>query len=141
MVESAARAVLIALLAAAAVVDVRERRLPNALALALAVAAAVCALGAGGSVRLLAHVGAAAALVVLLAGIELVWRRCRGRAGQGMGDVKLVGALALADPVAALGSYALGLAALAVCCLAARRPSLPLIPFIAPIFAIWLLVG
>lgn len=137
----AARAALIALLSAAAVVDARERRLPNALALALAAAAAVCALGMGGPARLLIHAGAAVALVALLACVELIWRRRRGRAGQGMGDIKLVGALALADPRAALGSYALGLAALAVCCLAARRASLPLIPFIAPIFAIWLLVG
>lgn len=121
----------VAILIAASVIDMRERRLPNGLAAVLAVACAVSTL-AGAGVRVLAlRALAAAAIVAVLAAFEVVWRRARGEVGIGMGDVKFVAALALFDPLRALLSFAAGLAALAGFGIIARRASLPALPFIS----------
>ena len=87
----------------AAMVDARERRLPNALTLAVAVLgfgqmALVAALRlpepAGFSPVPVRILSASATLVVLFV-FEQAWRRVRGSSGLGYGDVKLLGALAL----------------------------------------------
>ena len=132
----AAHVILLALLAAAAVTDVRERRLPNPLAAASALAAAACSLASCGPARLAGNALLALAVLVALAGFELAWRRVRGSAGQGMGDVKAVSALALASPLGALAAYALALAALAAACAVRRERALPLMPFLGAAFAI-----
>ena len=84
-------------------VDVRERRIPNACTLGVAICAAVQmavqALLLPSAPPPLGGVGerlawAAGALLALLA-LELAWRRLRGSPGLGMGDIKLIAALAL----------------------------------------------
>ena len=137
----AAHVILLALLAAAAVIDARERRLPNPLAAAIALAAAACSLASGGPARLAGNALFALAVLAALAGFELAWRRARGSAGQGMGDVKAVSALALASPLGALAAYALALAALAATCAVRRERALPLMPFLAAAFAIAVACG
>lgn len=126
----AIRALLSVLLVAAAVIDARERRFPNQLALAMALAALAHAALLGAE-RGLLHLAIALIAALALTAFELLWRRWRGSAGIGMGDIKLLFALVLADPVRGLAAYALGLVLLAIGCVAARRGSLPLIPFIA----------
>lgn len=128
--------VFIAVLIVAALIDARERRLSNALALALGVLGAVCAGVAGGAHRLAADFLAAVIICSLLVVFEIVWRRRRGAAGQGMGDIKALGALALVDPASAVVAYAAALILLAVACVALKRPSLPLLPFIAVTFVL-----
>ena len=127
----AAHVILLALLAAAAVIDARERRLPNPLAAAIALAAAACSLASGGPAHLAGNALLALAVLAALAGFELAWRRAKGSAGQGMGDVKAVSALALASP----------LAALAATCAVRRERALPLMPFLAAAFAIAVACG
>lgn len=78
---------------------------------------------------------AALATCAALVGFELLWRRVRGTAGLGMGDVKLLFCLMLVSPARGLFSFAAGLVLLAACCLMLRKRDLPLIPFIA---AVWL---
>ena len=97
-------------IAAAALIDARERRFPHALSVLLA----------------------ATAVMALLLATETLWRRMHGgAAGLGGGDVKFLAALMLADPLYALASFILGLCLLAVCGLLARRDALPLLPFVA----------
>lgn len=136
-----AHVVLLALLAAAAVIDVRERRLPNPLAAVIALAAAACSLASGGPARLVGNAFFALVVLAALTGFELAWRRARGSAGQGMGDVKAVSALALASPLGALAAYALALAALAAACAVRRARALPLMPFLCAAFAITVACG
>ncbi len=128
---TAAKIALIALLVFAAVIDARSRRLPNPLAALLALAGAACALVGGGLARLASHALCAALCCGALVAFELAWRRARGTFGQGMGDVKALGALMLAAPAGALAAYALALGALAAGCIVARRRALPLLPFLA----------
>lgn len=87
----------------AAMVDVRERRLPNALTLAVAV------LGIGQMTLVVMlrlpepsgfspapeRILSASVTLAVLFSFEQAWRRVRGESGLGYGDVKLLGALAL----------------------------------------------
>lgn len=147
---------LLALLFAAAVIDARSRRFPNLLAAACVAAAALTAaypaflravnpfswgvgLAASGSGPLgavLANAVIAALATVALLAFELAWRRFRGASGLGMGDVKLLFALMLADPISGAISFVAGLALLGIGCVVARRASLPLIPFVVPVWAV-----
>lgn len=127
--------IVCALVVAAALVDARVRRFPAALGAALALACAVLSLGVGGPRRLIWCVLMSALASVVLVVFELRWRRRHeGRAGLGMGDVKFLAALSLWRPLEALAAFAGGLALLACTGLLARRDSLPLLPFVAPLF-------
>jgi leader peptidase (prepilin peptidase) / N-methyltransferase len=122
--------VLGAALAAAALYDLAQRRIPNRLVLPAAGVCAALTLAAGAPLSLLAGL----ALVVLL----LTFSLCSPTA-LGMGDVKLALLLVLGLDGSALRALAIGLAlaALAGCALLVRhgmtawRASLPLAPFIA----------
>ena len=123
-------AVLGGALAAAALYDLTQRRIPNRIVLPAAAACAALTLAAGAPLSLLAGL----ATVLLLLVVSLRWP-----AALGMGDVKLALLLVLGLDGSALRALALGLAlaALAGCALVARhgrtalRASLPLAPFIA----------
>ena len=123
-------AVLGGALAAAALYDLAQRRIPNRIVLPAAAACAALTLAAGAPLSLLAGL----ATVLLLLVVSLRWP-----AALGMGDVKLALLLVLGLDGSALRALALGLAlaALAGCALVARhgrtalRASLPLAPFIA----------
>jgi|GEM_PF-3089553 len=152
-------AALAAVIVAGAVIDARSRRFPNALAAVAIVAGCLVAawpaltafveagsapgLPSPGAVdlaraaagRLASHAVPAVATAVALTALEARWRARRGSAGLGMGDVKLLLALMIADPMRGLSAFAAALVLLALACLALRKPSLPLIPFIA---ATWL---
>lgn len=131
----AACAFLLALLIAAFALDARTRKFPNRLALALAAAALSLGVFEYGPQRVPLAVGGSFAFLMALAGFEAWWRRCHGgAAGLGLGDVKFVAALCLWRPLAALCALALGLCLLAVCGLALRRPTLPLLPFVVPTY-------
>lgn len=126
-----------ALCAAAAVVDIRTRRLPHALWLALTASAALLGLVASGPLVLARHACAGVLMASVLVAFECIWRaRHEGASGIGMGDVKALFALALLEPVLALVSFALGLLALGVFGIAARRRTLPALPFILGAFAL-----
>jgi leader peptidase (prepilin peptidase) / N-methyltransferase len=122
--------VLGAALAAAALYDLAQRRIPNRLVLPAAGVCAALTLAAGAPLSLLAGL----ALVVLLVAVSLRWP-----AALGMGDVKLSLLLVLGLDGSALRALAIGLAlaALAGCALLVRRgrtawrASLPLAPFVA----------
>ena len=117
-------------LAAAALYDLAQRRIPNRLVLPAAAACAALTLSAGAPLWLLAGL----AVIVLLVAVSLRWS-----AAFGMGDVKLALLLVLGLDGSALRALAIGLvlAALAGCALLVRhgrtawRVSLPLAPFIA----------
>lgn len=138
-------AAFLALFAAAAVIDARSRRFPNALAAVMAVFAAACAAAVPGRVPAWGVLGENAAAAVAGAGallaFELLWRRGRGSAGIGMGDVKLLFCLLLADPARGVVTFAGGLLLLAAGCLVLRRRDLPLIPFAFPVWAASLAVA
>lgn len=119
-------------IAAAAVIDARERRFPHVLSVLLAVTGAIFGLMHGGIRGFAWHAFAAASVMGFLLVVETLWRRMHGGvAGLGGGDVKFLAALMLADPLYALASFVLGLCLLAVCGLLARRDALPLLPFVA----------
>lgn len=146
------------LLAVAAVIDARSRRFPNALAAVMAVLALAIALVAalgrasyfavsfsvepvGDAAlaiatlkRLAVPLACAAAACAALFAVELLWRRVRGAAGLGMGDIKLLFSLMLVSPARGIVAFAGGLVLLAVFCLVMRKRDLPLIPFIT---AVW----
>jgi leader peptidase (prepilin peptidase) / N-methyltransferase len=117
-------------LAAAALYDLAQRRIPNRLVLPAAGVCAALTLAAGAPFSLLAGL----ALVVPLLTVSLCWPSALG-----MGDVKLVLLLVLGLDGSALRALAIGLAlaALAGCALLVRhgrtawRASLPLASFIA----------
>lgn len=132
--RSVAFAVLNALLLLAGVIDARERRLPNVLAVLLAAASAIAALASGGVDALALNALAAFVICGMLLAFELFWRTRRGAAGQGMGDIKALFSLVLAAPVRGVISYALALTCLAITGIAVHRPALPLLPFIAVAF-------
>lgn len=111
---------------AAALVDARTRRLPNPLvalvaacALAQMLLAGPCGLGQPPALPSAPERIAACALTLAaLLGAGALWRRLRDERGMGMGDVKLLGAIALW-----LGA---GVAwALALACLLALAANLP----------------
>lgn len=138
-------AAFLALFVAAAVIDARSRRFPNALAAVMAVFAAACATAVPGRVPAWGVLGANVAVAVAgtgaLLAFELLWRRVRGSAGIGMGDVKLLLCLLLADPARGAVTFAGGLLLLAAGCLVLRRRDLPLIPFAFPVWAASLAVA
>jgi leader peptidase (prepilin peptidase)/N-methyltransferase len=132
-------AILLAVCVVAVVVDLRERRIPNA----LTAGAALALLAAGAArdpARLAAGVGAAAFLGVP----ALLWP-----GGMGLGDAKLAGvlglglgppvAVALLGALAAGALYGAGLAAVRGVA-AARVATVPFAPFLglgAGVAAIW----
>lgn len=126
---------------AGALIDARERRFPNALAAACAVAAlAGVWLDLGLNVAL-DHAGLAVIVYLALVLTESLWRRLRQAPGIGMGDAKALFALCTLDPLGGIVAFATSLLALAVACLITKSRSLPLLPFLVPIFAIIEVVG
>ena len=126
---------------AGAVIDARERRFPNELA-------GVCAAAAFAGVWLdkgvntaLDHAGLAVIVYLALVLTESLWRRVRHVPGIGMGDAKALFALCTLDPMGGIVALAVALLALAAACLIAKSRSLPLLPFLVPIFAIIEVVG
>jgi leader peptidase (prepilin peptidase)/N-methyltransferase len=123
-------AVLGAALAAAALYDLTQRRIPNRIVLPAAAACGALSLAASAPLSLLA--GLATVLVLLV--VSLRWP-----AALGMGDVKLALLLVLGLDGSALRALALGLALAAIAggALVVRQgrtawgASLPLAPFIA----------
>jgi hypothetical protein len=61
--------------------------------------------------------------------------------GIGMGDAKALFALCTLDPMGGFVAFAAALLALALSCLITKSRSLPLLPFLVPIFAIIEVVG
>lgn len=126
---------------AGAVVDARERRFPNALAGACAVAAFTGVWLDRGVNTALDHAGLAVIVYLALVLTESLWRRVRHAPGIGMGDVKALFALCTLDPMGAVVAFPAALLALAIACLITKSRSLPLLPFLVPIFAIIEIVG
>lgn len=126
---------------AGAVIDARERRLPNALAAACAVAALAGVWLDRGLNTALDHAGVAVIVYLSLVLTESFWRRFRQAPGIGMGDAKALFALCTFDPLGALIAFAAALLSLAAVCLITKSRSLPLLPFLVPIFAIIEFVG
>ncbi len=121
----------LALLAASAT-DALSRRLPDVFTLAVAgLALGLSTLG--GLERLLIGLAAGAATFLLLEGVRRGFLALRGRPGLGLGDVKLLAALALwlglATPWALAGAAVLGLIAAAV--LRSKDGRIPFGPAIA----------
>lgn len=126
---------------AGAVIDARERRFPNGLAGAFAVAAFAGVWFDRGLNTALDHAGLAVIVYLSLVLTESLWRQHRQAPGIGMGDAKALFALCTLDPLGALVSFAAALLALALSCLFTKSRSLPLLPFLVPIFAIIEVVG
>lgn len=122
-------------------IDARERRFPNGLAGACAVAALAGVWLDLGLNTALDHAGLAVIVYLGLALTESLWRRVRHAPGIGMGDVKALFALCTFDPLGGVVAFAVALLTLAVACLIAKSRSLPLLPFLVPIFAIIEVVG
>ena len=121
---------------AGAWIDARERRFPNELAGACAVAALAGVWLALGLNTALDHAGLAVIVYLVLVLTESLWRRLRHAPGIGMGDVKALFALCTFDPLGGVVAFAVALLTLAVACLIAKSRSLPLLPFLVPVFAI-----
>ena len=126
---------------AGAVIDARDRRFPNSLAGACAVAALAGVWFDLGLNTALDHAGLAVIVYLGLVLTESLWRRVRHAPGIGMGDVKALFALCTFDPLGGVVAFAVALLTLAVACLIAKSRSLPLLPFLVPIFAIIEVVG
>ena len=126
---------------AGAVVDARERRFPNALAAACAVAAFAGVWLDRGVNTALDHAGLALIVYLALALTESLWRRLRQTPGVGMGDAKALFALCTLDPLGGIVAFAGALLVLAISCVITKSRSLPLLPFLVPIFAIIEVVG
>lgn len=126
---------------AGAVIDARERRFPNALASACAVAAFAGVWLDLGLNATLDHAGLAVIVYLALVLTESLWRRLRQAPGIGMGDAKALFALCTLDPMGGIVAFAVALLALAAACFIAKSRSLPLLPFLVPIFAIIEVVG
>ena len=122
-------------------IDSRERRFPNGLAGACAVAALAGVWLDLGLNTALDHAGLAVIVYLGLVLTESLWRRVRHAPGIGMGDVKALFALCTFDPLGGVVAFAVALLTLAVACLIAKSRSLPLLPFLVPIFAIIEVVG
>ncbi len=122
-------------------IDARERRFPNGLAGACAVAALAGVWLDLGLNTALDHAGLAVIVYLGLVLTESLWRRVRHAPGIGMGDVKALFALCTFDPLGGVAAFAVALLTLAVACLIAKSRSLPLLPFLVPIFAIIEVVG
>lgn len=126
---------------AGALIDARERRFPNALAAACAVAAFAGVWLDLGLNSALDHADLAVIVYLALVLTESLWRRVRQAPGIGMGDAKALFALCTLDPLGGIVAFATSLLALAVACLITKSRSLPLLPFLVPIFAIIEIVG
>lgn len=126
---------------AGAIIDARERRFPNVLAGACAVAAFAGVWLDRGSDVVLDHAGLAVIVYLALVLTESLWRRLRQAPGIGMGDAKALFALCTFDPLGGIVAFAAALLVLALSCLITKSRSLPLLPFLVPIFAIIEVVG
>lgn len=126
---------------AGAVVDARERRFPNELAGACAVTALAGVWLDKGVNTALDHAGLAVIVYLALVLTESLWRRVRHASGIGMGDAKALFALCTLDPLGGIVAFAVALLVLALSCLITKMHSLPLLPFLVPIFAIIEVVG
>lgn len=126
---------------AGACIDARERRFPNALAAACTVAAFVGVCLDLGMNTALERAGLAVIVYLALVLTESLWRRICHAPGIGMGDAKALFALCVLDPLGGIVAFAVSLFALAVACLITKSRSLPLLPFLVPIFAIIEVVG
>lgn len=126
---------------AGAVIDTRERRFPNALAAACAVAAFAGVWLDAGLNTALDRAGLAVIVYLSLALTESLWRRLRQAPGIGMGDAKALFALCTLDPMGGVVAFTAALLVLALSCLITKSRSLPLLPFLVPIFAIIEVVG
>lgn len=126
---------------AGAWIDARERRFPNELAGACAVAALAGVWLDLGLNTALDHAGLAVIVYLVLVLTESLWHRLRHAPGIGMGDVKALFALCTFDPLGGVVAFAVALLTLAVACLIAKSRSLPLLPFLVPVFAIIEVVG
>ena len=124
-----------------AAIDARERRFPNELAGACAVAAFAGVWLDRGINTALEHAGLAVIVYLALVLTASLWRRIRHAPGIGMGDAKALFALCILDPLGGIVAFAVSLFALAVACLITKSRSLPLLPFLVPIFAIIEVVG
>lgn len=122
-------------------IDARQRRFPNGLAGACAVAALAGVWLDLGLNTALDHAGLAVIVYLVLVLTESLWRRLRHAPGIGMGDVKALFALCTFDPLGGVVAFAVALLTLAVACLIAKSRSLPLLPFLVPVFAIIEVVG
>lgn len=126
---------------AGAAIDARERRFPNALAGACAVAALAGVWLDKGVNTALDHAGLAVIVYLALVLTESFWRRVRRAPGIGMGDAKALFALCTLDPLGGIVAFAVALLVLAISCLLTKSRSLPLLPFLVPIFSIIEFVG
>lgn len=117
-------------------IDARERRFPNGLAGACAVAALAGVWLDRGVNTALDHAGLAVIVYLALVLTESLWRRLRQAPGIGMGDAKALFALCTLDPMGGIVAFAVSLLVLALSCLFTKSRSLPLLPFLVPIFAI-----
>jgi leader peptidase (prepilin peptidase)/N-methyltransferase len=99
-----------AVLAAAALIDLRTQRLPNALTAVVAICAAGLA-AQRGEAQVLSGLVAAAVAVIILILVRAAFSKLRGDPSLGVGDVKLIAALALW--LGALTPFMVALAALA----------------------------
>ena len=124
-----------------AVIDLRERRFPNVLAGVCAVAAFAGVWLDRGMDTALDHAGPAVIVYLALVLTESLWRRLRQAPGIGMGDAKALFALCTLDPMGGIVAFAAALLVLALFCLITKSRSLPLLPFLVPIFAIIEVVG
>ena len=122
-------------------IDARERRFPNGLAGACAVAALAGVWLDLGLNTALDHAGLAVIVYLVLVLTESLCRRLRHAPGIGIGDVKALFALCTFDPLGGVVAFAVALLTLAVACLIAKSRSLPLLPFLVPVFAIIEVVG
>ncbi|MDY4449099.1 MAG: prepilin peptidase [Collinsella sp.] len=126
---------------AGAAIDARERRFPNELAGVCAVAAFAGVWLDKGVNMALDHAGLAVIVYLALVLTESLWRRLRHAPGIGMGDAKALFALCTFDPLGGVVAFAVALLTLATACLIVKSRSLPLLPFLVPIFAIIEFVG
>ena len=124
-----------------AIIDAQERRFPNALAGACAIAAFAGVWLDCGVDTALDHAGPAVIVYLALVLTESLWRRLRQAPGIGMGDAKALFALCTLDPMGGIVAFAAALLVLATTCLITKSRSLPLLPFLVPIFAIIEVVG
>lgn len=123
------------------VIDLRERRFPNVLAGVCAVAALAGVWLDRGMDTALDYAGLAVIVYLALVLTESLWRRLRQAPGIGMGDAKALFALCTLDPMGGIVAFAAALLVLALSCLFTKSRSLPLLPFLVPIFAIIEVVG
>ena len=87
------------------------------------------------------HAGPAVIVYLTLVLTECLWRRLRQAPGIGMGDAKALFAFCTLDPMGGIMAFVAALLFLAIVCLITKSRSLPLLPFLVPIFAIIEIVG